>query len=163
MGVEAVGTSISLIAPGEDKAQSRICEALGSKRLFKVMPLDGRLLSEAQVRANLASKIVECDNLESKTQKQNQWFQRAADEVGLEVDDGLIEEGLAGGDRREQQQLQTAKQARSQLRLLLAQPMTTQRYGKFLSSNSAAMGLAVAPHVVPLDSQLKKRKRKGRF
>ena len=113
--MEAVGASISLIAPGEDKAQARICEALGSKRLFKVMPLDGRLLSEAQVRANLASKIVECDNLESKTQKQNQWFQRAADEVGLEVDDGLIEEGLAGGDRREQQQLQTAKQARSLL------------------------------------------------
>lgn len=159
MGVGAVGSSLSLVAPGEDKAQDRICKALGSKRLFQGVPLDGRLLSEAQARVNLASKIVECEDLESRTRKQNQWFQKLADEAGLEVDDGLIEDGLAGGDKREQQQLQTALQARSQLRILLAQPMTTQRFGKFLSCNSAALDLPISPHVVPLSSQNKKRKR----
>ena len=160
MGAGAIGTSLSLVAPGEDKAQDRICEALGSKRLFQTMPLDGRLLSDAQLRVNLASKIVECEDLESKTQKQNQWFQKAAEDAGLEVDDGLIEEGLAGGDKREQQKLRTAKLARTQLCILLAQPMTTQRFGKFLSP--AMKCPPVAPHVVGLESQQKKKKKRKR-
>lgn len=158
MGADAIGTSLSLVAPGEDKAQDRICEALGSKRLFQSIPLDGRLLSDAQVRVNLASKIVECEDLESKTQKQNQWFQKAAEDAGLEVDDGLIEEGLAGGNKREQQKLKEAKIARTQLRILLAQPMTTQRFGKFLSPNMKTP--PVAPHVVALDSQQQQKKKK---
>ena len=104
MGEGAVGSSLSLISPGEDKAHDKVCEALNSKHLFEVVQLDGRLLAAAQERANLATKIVACDEVENKAQKSNKWFEEAAEEAGLDLDDDMLDEGLAGGDLREQQQ-----------------------------------------------------------
>lgn len=125
--------------------------------------MDGRLLAAAQERANLAAKVVECDEVETKAQKSNKWFQEAAEEAGLDLDDDMIDEGLAGGDQRDQHKLREAKAARARLRQLLAQPMQTQRFGKFLSSNSAATEQGVEAHVVPLTHDRKKnKKRKGK-
>jgi ATP-dependent RNA helicase DDX24/MAK5 len=125
--------------------------------------MDGRLLAAAQERANLAAKVVECDEVETKAQKSNKWFQVAAEEAGLDLDDDMIDEGLAGGDQRDQHKLREAKAARARLRQLLAQPMQTQRFGKFLSSNSAATEQGVEAYVVPLTHDRKKnKKRKGK-
>jgi len=160
-----VGSSVSLVAPGEEKAHDRICQALESpsRDLFRSVPLDTRLLSEAQKRVHLASKIVACDEKETRVHKQNRWFQDAAEEAGLDIDDDLMEEGLAGGDLREQQQLHQAKRARADLRVLLSRPMTTRRFGKFLST-AAPVNQTVEPHVVPVEQQSKnKKKRKKRM
>lgn len=125
--------------------------------------MDGRLLAAAQERANLAAKVVECDEVETKAQNANKWFQVAAEEAGLDLDDDMIDEGLAGGDQRDQHKLREAKAARARLRQLLAQPMQTQRFGKFLSSNSAATEQEVEAYVVPLTHDRKKnKKRKGK-
>jgi ATP-dependent RNA helicase DDX24/MAK5 len=124
--------------------------------------MDGRLLAAAQERANLAAKVVECDEVETKAQKSNKWFQGAAEEAGLNLDDDMLDEGLAGGDRRDQHKLREAIAARTRLRQLLAQPMQTQRFGKFLSSNSAASEQEVEAFVVPLTNDRKKKKRKGK-
>jgi ATP-dependent RNA helicase DDX24/MAK5 len=162
MGQGAVGSSLSLIAPGEDKAHDKVCEALQSKHMFETVQMDGRLLAAAQERANLAAKIVECDDVEQKANKSNKWFQDAAEQTGLDLDDDMLDEGLAGGDQRDQHKLREAKAARGRLRQLLAQPMQTQRFGKFLSSNSAAADSQVAAFVVPLTTtSRKKKKRKG--
>jgi len=161
MGETAVGSSLSLVAPAEEKAHSKICEALGSKRLFENGSLDGRLLTSAQERVSLASKIVTCDNEETKTQKQNKWFQQAAEEAGLDLDEDLLDDGLAGGNERERQQLHQAKAARAQLRELLAIPMQTQRFGKFLSVNSAVHSDKVKPYIVH-DTAVHKKSKKNR-
>lgn len=161
MGEAAVGLSLSLIAPGEDKAHDKVCEALKSKHLFESVHMDGRLLAAAQERANLAAKIVACDEVETKAQKSNKWFQEAAEQAGLDLDDDMLDEGLAGGDQRDQHKLREAKAARGRLRQLLAQPMQTQRFGKFLSSNSASADPEVAAYVVPLMTGHKKKKQKG--
>lgn len=124
--------------------------------------MDGRLLAGAQERVNLATKIVECDEVETKAQKSNKWFQEAAEEAGLDLDDDMLDEGLAGGDRRDQHKLREAKAARTRLRQLLAQPMQTQRFGKFLSSNSAAKEPEIVAHVVPLTKDRKKKKHRGK-
>ena len=158
-----MGSSLSLIAPGEEKTHNNVCEALKSKHLFEAVNIDGRLMAAAQERVSLATKIVECDEVETKAQNNNKWFQEAAEEAGLDVDEDMLDEGLAGGDRRDQHKLREAKAARERLRQLLAQPMQTQRFGKFLSRNSAAADPEVAAYVVPLtNDHKKKKKRKGK-
>lgn len=157
MGERAVGTSISLVAPGEDKAHRKISSSLNAS--FENVQLDGRLLTSAQQRANLASKIVVAEDAEKKTQKSNKWFKDAAADAGLEIDDDLLDDGLAGGDDRQRQKLLESRKAKVQLRKLLAEPMVTQRFGKFLSHNDAARAQDVKPYVVQTSSTKKKRKR----
>lgn len=69
--------------------------------------------------------------------KNNKWFQEAAKEAGFEMDDDMIDEGLAGGDNRDQQKLREAKAARTQLATLLSRPMVTQRFVKFQTHANA--------------------------
>ena len=167
MGPNAFGSSLSLIAPSEDKAHDAIVSALGgSKKLFEPVILDGRLLHEAQERVNMASKIVAADEIEARAKKTNSWYHDAAKEAGLEVDDDMMEEGLAGsGDLKDAQQLRQAKQAKNALRVLLARPMVTNRFGKFLSSHPGTAGKQqhnqVTPYVVPMEAAGKSRKKKN--
>jgi hypothetical protein len=159
MGDKAVGSSVSLVSSAEERQQKAITDELG-KHLFSSVQLDGRLLAEAQERVNLASKIVTCDEVESRSERSNRWFKDAAVEADLELDDDVLDEGLAGGNLRDQQRLREATKARSILRSLLAQPMVTQRFGKFLSSNSAAANPPVPGHFVPLEAKGGKKRKK---
>jgi hypothetical protein len=161
MGEKAVGSSMSLVSSAEEKQQKAIFDELG-KALFSPVYLDGRLLVEAQERVNLASKIVSCDETESRTDRSNKWFKDAAVDADLELDDDMLDEGLAGGDLRAQQRLREAKKAKALLKSLLAQPMVVQRFGKFLSSNSAAAIPAVPGCVVPAVEKGGKRRKKQR-
>lgn len=159
MGEKAIGSSVSLIAPAEDKQFKAILDELG-KNTFEPVQLDGRLLAEAQERVNMASKIVACDDVESRSKSNNKWFIEAAAETGLELDDSMLDKGLAGGDLKDQQRLREATKARSLLRQLLATPMKTQRFGKFLSCSSAVARQEVEGHVVPLEMSKKRKKGK---
>lgn len=103
------------------------------------MKLDGRFLSEAQQRVNLASKIVSCEMVETRAKKNNKWFEEAAKEAGFEMDDDMIDEGLAGGNNRDQQKLREAKAAQSQLEILLSRPMVTQRFLKFQTHSNVSV------------------------
>ena len=134
-GEKAVGSSLSLISPAEDKAHRKIASELNA--VFYSVPLDPRLLSAAQERTNLASKVVAAERIESKARQTNDWFVKSAEEAGLEVDEDALEDGLAGGNQKEQQQLLEAQRAKVQLNRLLAEPMVTQRCVKFLSTSTA--------------------------
>jgi len=159
MGENAVGSSVSLISSAEERQQKAITDELG-KHLFSTVQLDGRLLAEAQERVNLASKIVTCDDIESRSERSNTWFKDAAVAADLELDDDILDEGLAGGNLKDQQRLREAKKARSLLRSLLAQPMVTQRFGKFLSSYSAVTNPPVAQHFAPFEAKSGKKRKK---
>lgn len=136
IGEGAVGSSVSLVAPAEDKAHSRIVEA--AQVQFSNVIMDGRLLSSAQERTNLASKIVLAEDVEQKTKHSNKWFLENAESAGLEVDDDLLEDDR-NRPPKEQMQLNEARKAKTELARLLAEPMKTQRFGKFLSTNAAAV------------------------
>ena len=159
MGEKAVGSSMSLISPAEERAHTKILSELNVG--FEAVQLDSRLLTAAQERVNLASKIIKAEDVEGKAKRSNQWFIDSAKEAGLEIDDEVFEDGLAGGNQKDQQQLREAKRAKGLLQRLLAEPMVTQRYGKFLSSNTAAQKTEVAPYVVQTKlKQPNKKKRK---
>lgn len=88
--------------------------------------------------------MASAQDTERKVHNDNQWLKETAEEAGLEIDDDMLEEGLADGDQRSKMRLKEAMQARERLRILLSQPLLTQRFGKFLSTNSA-----VSQRVIP--------------
>ena len=112
MGEHAVGSSLSLVSPAEEKAHSKILGELNVG--FEKAHLDARLLSSAQERANLATKVIAAEFIENKARRNNQWFIESANDAGLEVDDNVLDEGLAGGNKKEQQQLHEARRAKGQ-------------------------------------------------
>jgi len=135
VGEKAVGTSISLVAPAEEREHQKICEAVQGKesKSLEQVNIDGRLLNEARERVALATKIVSCDDVESQVIRKNKWLQDTAKEAGLEVDEDMMEGGLLDGDKRDRQRFLEAKRAKVELRQLLAKPMRKQHFGKFLS------------------------------
>ncbi|KAL3905570.1 MAG: hypothetical protein SGILL_009624, partial [Bacillariaceae sp.] len=135
IGAGAVGSSLSLISPAEDKAHSKIVQSLGVA--FHKVLLDGRLLTSSQERTNLASKIFSADEMQQKTNSSNRWFLEKAKEAELELDDNLMEDE-SNRSEKEQQQLLEAKKARVRLAQMLAEPMKKQKFGKFLSTHSEA-------------------------
>jgi ATP-dependent RNA helicase DDX24/MAK5 len=166
VGEKAVGTSISLVAPAEEKEHLKICEAVrgsGIKSLEQVH-IDGRLLNEAQERVALATKIVSCNDVESQASKKNKWLQDAAKDAGLEVDEDMMESGLLDGDHRDRQRFLEAKRAKIELRQLLAKPMRKQHFGKFLSGAGLRESIKaedeVKPFVVKATSKKRHRKKK---
>ena len=160
MGEKAVGSSLSLVSPAEDKAHRKITSELNA--VFYRVNLDSRLLAAAQERANLASKVIAAEKVEGKAQRDNQWFLKSAEDAGLEIDGDMLDGGLAGGNLKEQQQLREAQRAKGLLQKLLAEPMVKQRFGKFLSSNTAASKPEVSPFVVQTQNKHpKKKRRKG--
>ncbi|KAL7563764.1 hypothetical protein ACA910_020449 [Epithemia clementina (nom. ined.)] len=135
VGPNAVGCSVSMVAPDEDKMHSAISKSLGVR--FEPVMIDGRLLQGAQERVNLASKIAEVGNLEGRSQRQNQWLKGKAADAGIDIDEDILDEGLSGGDLRDRAKLKEAQRAREKLAQLLLEPLKPQRYGKFLSTNSS--------------------------
>jgi hypothetical protein len=104
---------------------------------FHKVLLDGRLLTSAQERTNLASKIIAAEEMQQKTNSSNRWFLEKAKEAELDLDDDLMEDE-SNRSEKEQQQLLGAKKARVRLAQLLKEPMKKQKFGKFLSTNSEA-------------------------
>ena len=170
VGKTAFGSSISLVSAAEEKSQRAICQAIDSDtKEFKPIPLDGQLLSAAQERTNLAARIVECESIESKASKQNQWFVQAAEDAGLDLDEDLLDGGLMDGDHRGRQRLAEARKDRQRLKQLLSVPMRRQAFGKFLSGPGLKAAIAaessVAPYVVNEGGSggpKRKKRRKGR-
>ena len=168
MGEKAVGTSVSLVAPAEEREHQKICESVqgaGSRSLDQVS-IDGRLLNEAQERVSLATKIVSCNDVESQAVRKNKWLQDAANDAGLDVDEDMIEGGLLGGDQRDRQRFIDANRAKTELRQKLAKPMRIQHFGKFLSGVGLRESIKsegeVKPFVVHQSAtKTKHRQRKG--
>ncbi|CAJ1933581.1 unnamed protein product [Cylindrotheca closterium] len=162
IGEGATGTSLSLVSPAEDKSHSKIVEALQVS--FSKVMLDGRLMTGAQERTNLASKIVKASELEQNMNSNNNWFVNAAKEADIEIDDDLVEDE-SNMALKDQLLIKEAKRAKVLLQPLLSEPMKTQRFGKFLSTNSAVMQTQIAPLAIKdtkASTQKKKSKIKGK-
>lgn len=106
--------------------------------------MDGRLLTSAQERVSLATKIVTAEDEQNKVTRQNQWFRDTAEEAGIELDDNCLIDDIFVTNKSNNNNkaigaafLHNAETAKARLKVLLSQPMQTQRYGKFLSTNSS--------------------------
>lgn len=163
VGETAVGWSVSLVSASEEKAHQTICRAVrgDGTNSFVTAPIDGRLLANAQERVNLASKIVACENVESRTKKNNQWFIEAAKDADIELDSELLEDGQLGGSNKDRQQYLDAKRARLELNVLLSKPMRKQMFVKFLS-NVGETENDVIPHGAPNAVDNTRRSKKKR-
>jgi hypothetical protein len=76
------------------------------------------------------------ENKQWKAQRQNQWFKETAGAADIEIDEICLDdnaEALASS----QQNAAEVRFAKARLQVLLSQPMQTQKFGKFLSTNSA--------------------------
>jgi Superfamily II DNA and RNA helicases len=165
VGETAVGWSVSLVSASEEKAHQTICRAVrgDGTNSFVTAPIDGRLLANAQERVNLASKIVACENVESRTKKNNQWFIEAAKDADIELDSELLEDGQLGGSNKDRQQYLDAKRARLELNVLLSKPMRKQMFEKFLSNVGEAENHVIphgAPNAVDNTRRSKKKRKK---
>jgi len=164
VGEKAVGTSISLVAPAEEREHQKICEAVKGSKSLEQVHIDGRLLNEAQARVALATKIVSCNDVETQVSRKNKWLQDAAKEAGLDVDEDMMEGGLLDGDQRDRQRFLEAKRAKGELRQLLTKPMRVQHFGKFLSGaglrESIKREAEVKPYIVEKTNGKRKKKKK---
>lgn len=151
MGENAIGWSVSIISAAEERKHQDICERIlgPGKKYFDEVPIDGRLLSAAQQRVNLASKIVISTDAESKANKKNKWFIDAANQAGLDVDEDMLDSGLKGGNDKDRQLLLEAEKAKKHLKKLLAIPMRTQSFGKFLSGAGVSKAIKTESKVKP--------------
>ena len=132
VGDGAVGSSLSLVAPAEDKAHKIIADSV--QATFSNVMIDGRIMSSSIApRVNLASKIVAAEELEQKSQARKKWFEEKADEAGLELDDVILEDESSKSPK-ELARLKEAQKAKVELTRLLNEPIKAQRFGKFLSS-----------------------------
>ena len=164
MGDNAIGWSVSLVSAPEEKSNQRICErilGLGRKE-FEDAPMDGRLLSAAHKRVDLATKIVAFSDVESKIKKKNKWFIDAANEADLDIDDDMLDDGFENGSAKDRQSIIEAKRAKEQLKILLATPMRTQSFGKFLSGAGVKMAIETEQEVKPYLVQAEDKKKSKR-
>lgn len=157
MGEKAIGSSLSLVGPSEDKPQALIRNSL--KASFENVNIDGRLLRQAQERVNLACKIVSADDVNNRSKRNKCWMKEKAEEIGFDLDEELLEGNLEEGDQRDQCRAREAVKAKEKLQLLLAQPIRTQRHGKFLSTNSA-VGQKEAEPVITLQQHTRSRSKR---
>jgi len=134
VGDKAVGCSVSLVSPKEDKIHNEVVRRLVVR--FQRVFLDSRLLTGAQERVGVATKIVAHGNARHREQREAAWFKEQADEMGVELDDDMKLDTEAS-DNREATRQREAKQAKGKLAMLLREPLQIQRFGKFLSTNSA--------------------------
>ena len=168
MGDKAVGVSISLVAPAEEKEHRKICEAVkgSGQGNLETTDIDARLLSEAQARVALANKIFTCNDAQSQAIKKNKWLNDTAHEAGLDVDEDMLESSMLDGDQRDRARFLESKRAKVKLRLLLQTPMRTQRFGKYLSQPGLQDAIKTESEVKPFvvnskTARGKKAKKKG--
>jgi hypothetical protein len=85
----------------------------------------------AQERTNLAVKIFLAGEVMQKMLSRNRWFLDTSKEADLKIHNDLSENNLNRSEKAE------VRKAKVSLHQLLSKPMKIQRFGKFLSTNSA--------------------------
>lgn len=128
------------------------------KVIFETLNMDGRLLREAQERVNLASKVIAADEAGKRSQRNKQWVKEKAEAADLEFDDEMLDDGLLESDSK--QLHREASRAKDKLQSLLAQPLKSQRFGKFLSTNAGVNQLPIWRRSAPPSERAVGRKRK---
>merc|ERR1712194_243486 len=126
VGHDVSGFSILLVSPKDEKKYDYIA----SNQNFKSIKFDGRVLSKAQHRTNLASKIYLYEHTQLKSQKEKDFLFKISQDADIDYDPDDFDENFVSN--HDVVKKVEAKRARYELRQLLTQPMNNlHRYGKF--------------------------------
>lgn len=160
-----MGSSLSLVAPSEDKFHRHLIQKLGVD--LETVNIDGRILRESQERVCLACKIGTADDSDRQKDREQQWFVEQAREAGIELDDDLdiFEDGNEGSSKRDTAKRSVIEASRRRLAQLLQQPLQKQRFGKFLQSSDRLQFKVSTPtadseEIVPAGKRKKRRRRR---
>ncbi|XP_014676760.1 PREDICTED: ATP-dependent RNA helicase DDX24-like [Priapulus caudatus] len=120
------GVSVTLICPDEVQYYRRLCRTLNRVEDLPAFPIDRQYLPAIKERLQMA---LELDKLEHGLRKETsrvEWFQKAAEEMDIDLDEDLIRHGSDyGQEARVRKQI---KAAHRQLAAMLRTPVFPRQY-----------------------------------
>ncbi|KAK2189291.1 hypothetical protein NP493_109g00000 [Ridgeia piscesae] len=134
------GLSVMLVGPEDLKNYRKIVLALNRDEELPIFPVESDYMAGVKARVNLARQIDKEEHIMTKRRKQNSWFEKAAKEMDIELDEEELLHDL--GDSMEQsQQRQRLAQLRHLLVVMLRQPMVTQHFSSKYPTKSGKLRL----------------------
>ncbi|XP_061167758.1 ATP-dependent RNA helicase DDX24-like [Saccostrea echinata] len=129
------GLSVMLISPEDVKNYRKITHTLNRSEDLPVFPVEYQLLSALKKRLNLAKRIDVEEHRFNKKKRQNEWFEKAAKEMDMLIDDEELLSDL--GDSFEQSgRKQDLKSMKTELDQMLKQRLAPQAFtGKYLTQS----------------------------
>ncbi|XP_041358489.1 ATP-dependent RNA helicase DDX24-like [Gigantopelta aegis] len=147
------GLSVMLVGQEDVRNYRKIIANLNKSEDISVFPVEMQYIPALTARVAIARKI-DIQELRFKKKKlHNEWFQKAAEEMDLALDESQL---LDMGDTQEQKQhQQQLKQMRSELSMLLKQSLVPRTFsGKY----PTRMGMLVLPTSKEADAITKVKK-----
>ncbi len=127
------GISVMLCSPEQLSIYKKICFHLGKEKGVPQFPLDRSFMTAINSRISLARKIEEMEHKVRKNENEKNWFNIAAQEADIELDDHLIKKQTAPEDGI-QKKISSMK---TQLKGLMATKIIPKGISmKYLTSNS---------------------------
>ncbi|KAL1920285.1 uncharacterized protein VTP21DRAFT_1431 [Calcarisporiella thermophila] len=125
------GISLMLNSPEEIGQYKKICNALNRENGYPEFPVDRGILTKMKEHISLARKIDEAEHRMQKTNYEDNWLRKSADEMGIILDDDMFQGKASDNEQRDNKKHQV-KQWKAQLKSMLAQPLmprgTSTRY-----------------------------------
>eukprot|EP00039_Didymoeca_costata_P010368 m.139618 g.139618 ORF g.139618 m.139618 type:complete len:242 (+) comp14802_c0_seq1:1228-1953(+) len=115
------GLAIVMVTPEEIRNYRLIINKLNDGEDLDKFPIDTTVEKGIHGRLALAIEIDKIENKTRKTKAKNNWFQKQAEEMDIELDDDLIDTSEDGAERKEQEK--KVKRLRAQLKGLLEQKL----------------------------------------
>uniref|UniRef100_A0A2R5LA45 ATP-dependent RNA helicase n=1 Tax=Ornithodoros turicata TaxID=34597 RepID=A0A2R5LA45_9ACAR len=88
---QTAGLSVMLVEPKELATYRKICRTLNREEDLPEFPLDVDILNSVRERVLLARKLESEEHKVRRRNYDNNWFQRAAEEMDIEVDEILLD------------------------------------------------------------------------
>ncbi|KAI9209005.1 P-loop containing nucleoside triphosphate hydrolase protein [Polychytrium aggregatum] len=102
------GVSVMLCSPEELSVYKKICHALGKAEGLSDFPVDLSIVTQIKERLALARQIDSIEHSQRKEQHEKAWFEKAALEADIELDDDLFS-SKGKGSKQSQKSLKRAR------------------------------------------------------
>ena len=137
------GLSVMLVSPDDLHNYRKICKLLNNEEDLPLFPVEQEYIPGVQERINLARSIDKQELRVVKIQKQNTWYEKAAKEMDMEIDEDLLLEDL-GDSRKQAEARDKIRNSKLELKNMLKQPLLARSYsGKYITQ----MGKLYVPYM----------------
>ncbi|XP_052257980.1 ATP-dependent RNA helicase DDX24-like [Dreissena polymorpha] len=118
------GLSVMIVGPDDVKNYRKIISTLNKNEDLPMFPTEQEYVAEIRNRVNLVRKIESEEYRFKKKKRQNEWFEKAAEEAGIDIEDeGLLDD--IGDDVAQAKHQQYLQRMKHELALMLKQPVHT--------------------------------------
>lgn len=146
---EEEGIAIALVVPKESPRFLALLRALGNEKGLPDFSIDGTLIKAAKKRVRLAVRLDELVRKHSKTNADNAWKKRSADELGIELSEddeeevkgkryinGKLQRNKSANARKVDEEASAAR-LKMELAELLALPLQASFSRKYIAGGTA--------------------------